>query len=208
MSRKVVNTNNLTDEAEKSEPSPRGRQAVIDAILKATSELLLKFGPSEISVRAIAERAGVKHPMIYRHFGSKDALIKAVHMREIHGIGDDVAGIESISGNVGRFLSAFEKNRWRQIALARAMIDGIDPRQLQTRFPVMEQFLRMIEGKLSESGSATDPKVFTAVLSAAAMGWMLYGPLISTATGLDELSPERQRDSIVAMLEKIIESTK
>ena len=70
---------------------PYGREEVKEAILDATEKLLLEKSPNKITVREIAESANIKHPLIHRHFGTKDAVIIAVHMREIAAVDQRVA---------------------------------------------------------------------------------------------------------------------
>ncbi len=54
------------------------RRRAIDAALA----VLRESGPEGLSTRAVAERAGVTQPALYRHFENKDALVREV-MREV-----------------------------------------------------------------------------------------------------------------------------
>jgi AcrR family transcriptional regulator len=45
------------------------------AIVEATLDLVAEHGAEGVTVRQIAERAGVQHPLIYRHFGDKRTLV-------------------------------------------------------------------------------------------------------------------------------------
>jgi AcrR family transcriptional regulator len=53
----------------------RKAEAVRADLLTATVELLSQRPARDVTVREIAERAGVQHSMITRHFGSKRALV-------------------------------------------------------------------------------------------------------------------------------------
>ncbi|PZS30974.1 MAG: TetR family transcriptional regulator [Pseudonocardiales bacterium] len=56
----------------------RGRPrdpAINDAILKAARELLVEFGYAEVSMEAVATRAGVSKPTLYLRWPSKGVLI-------------------------------------------------------------------------------------------------------------------------------------
>ena len=57
---------------------PSGRAAVMDAILDAATELFADRGPNAVTVRSIAERAGINHALVHRYFGTKEDLIGAV----------------------------------------------------------------------------------------------------------------------------------
>ena len=54
------------------------RPGVTDAILKATTELAAEGGLEDLTLNAIAERAGVGRPTIYRRWSSKEALLDEV----------------------------------------------------------------------------------------------------------------------------------
>ena len=59
----------MTDE----EGQGRGREATTVAILDAAEELFSVHGFSAVTVRDIAECAGVSHALVHRYLGSKDA---------------------------------------------------------------------------------------------------------------------------------------
>jgi AcrR family transcriptional regulator len=68
--------------------APRGAGAQLrDTIVNAATELLVETGYAKaVSIRAVAERAGVTSPSIYLHFADKDALLDAVcaqHFQEL-----------------------------------------------------------------------------------------------------------------------------
>ena len=54
------------------------RPASVDAILEATRRVIAERGPDKISMSAVAARAGVSRPTLYRWFPSKDALLGAL----------------------------------------------------------------------------------------------------------------------------------
>ncbi|MGI9595201.1 MAG: TetR family transcriptional regulator [Acidimicrobiales bacterium] len=60
-----------------SEPGGRGRDTVIAALVDATAAMLAEEGPARITLRGIADRAGVNKGQIHHYFGSKQALIEA-----------------------------------------------------------------------------------------------------------------------------------
>lgn len=66
------------------EKSGRTRVDTEDKLIAATAELLGEVGPRSLSVRAIAERAGVNHGLVHHYFGGKDALLQAAMERLVH----------------------------------------------------------------------------------------------------------------------------
>ncbi|MEU5095525.1 TetR family transcriptional regulator [Streptomyces sp. NPDC020996] len=67
-----------------STPSPlpasarRDAEATKAAILKAARHLLARHAHADITLKAVAERAGVSPPLVLKYFGNKDALFARV----------------------------------------------------------------------------------------------------------------------------------
>ncbi|MFG3200990.1 TetR family transcriptional regulator [Streptomyces sp. NPDC048192] len=56
----------------------RDAEATKEAILKAARHLLARHAHGDITLKAVAERAGVSPPLIVKYFGNKDALFARV----------------------------------------------------------------------------------------------------------------------------------
>ncbi len=185
---------------------PHGRDEVKKAILDATEKLLLEKSPNKITVREIAVAANIKHPLIHRHFETKDKVILAVHARRIADIEKRVEKIEDVEGNIATFFEAVKKIKFRRIALARAMMDGVSPHAIQTEFPVMKLLLDLITKKFEEKNIVTEfsPDMITAVLSATALGWFLYEPYLIASMNLEEKTEEELDRTVVEVLEELV----
>ncbi|MCH5672129.1 TetR/AcrR family transcriptional regulator [Streptomyces gilvus] len=61
-----------------SAPARRDAEATKAAILKAARHLLARHAHADITLKAVAERAGVSAPLILKYFGNKDALFARV----------------------------------------------------------------------------------------------------------------------------------
>lgn len=62
-----------------------------DRLLSAAAELLEEADGEDVSTRAICERAGVRSPTLYHHFGSKEGLLDAVVS---HGLREFLDSVE------------------------------------------------------------------------------------------------------------------
>jgi AcrR family transcriptional regulator len=71
----------MSDGSPTSAARPTGRDEITDAVLDAAERLFAAAGPSEVSLRAIATEAGVTYGLVYRHFGTKDALLERLLIR-------------------------------------------------------------------------------------------------------------------------------
>jgi AcrR family transcriptional regulator len=61
-----------------SAPARRDAEATKAAILKAARHLLARHAHGDITLKVVAERAGVSPPLILKYFGNKDALFARV----------------------------------------------------------------------------------------------------------------------------------
>ena len=59
-------------------PARRDAEATKAAILRAARYLLARHAHGDITLKAVAERAGVSAPLILKYFGNKDALFATV----------------------------------------------------------------------------------------------------------------------------------
>ncbi|MEU3826603.1 TetR family transcriptional regulator [Streptomyces sp. NPDC029080] len=59
-------------------PTRRDAEATRTAILKAARFLLARHAHADITLKAVADRAGVSPPLILKYFGNKDALFARV----------------------------------------------------------------------------------------------------------------------------------
>lgn len=66
--------------------------ALRDAAISAALSLVERDGPDGLSLRAVAEAAGVNHRALYRHFADKDALAVAVAAIGFERLADRIHG--------------------------------------------------------------------------------------------------------------------
>ena len=64
-------------------PSPRLRRAErYDVLVDAAAELVAEHDVEAVSMEAVAARAGVSRPLVYKHFPNRHELLAAVYRRE------------------------------------------------------------------------------------------------------------------------------
>ena len=93
---------------------PRRRRdaaAARAAILDAAERHLVVAGPSGIRLQEVAADAGVSHPTVLHHFGTREGLVKAVITRSLAAVTARV--VEAISQSTG------------DTAQVAAMLDGV-----------------------------------------------------------------------------------
>jgi len=55
---------------------PTGRVEIEEAAIIAAADQLASLGPSQMTVRGVAEAAGVNHALVHRHLQTKDRVIR------------------------------------------------------------------------------------------------------------------------------------
>src|SRR5215475_4295669 len=70
-----------------------------EMILDVTEKQLAAVGPSGIRLQDVAREAGVSHPTVLHHFGSRAGLVKAVIARSLKTINASL--VEAINASAG-----------------------------------------------------------------------------------------------------------
>ena len=70
------------EETDSPEPLRLARAERRDVLLDAAAELVAGGDVEEVSMDAVAERAGVSRPLVYKHFSNRSDLLAAVYQRE------------------------------------------------------------------------------------------------------------------------------
>ena len=162
---------------------PAGRDAVTEALIEATSALILERGVT-VSVRDIAQRAGVNHGLVHTYFGSKEALISAAFGQLV-----DRAAAELDDDGFPPADLAFRRGGEVARALARTMLDVTgDP---YPRHPILPSWRAALAARRP---AATDEELDEAVIVATTLGlgWALFGEHLCGILDVDE----EERDAI------------
>lgn len=177
---------------------PRGRDSVRAALIDAAARMFAEQGPRAVSVREVAREAGVNHGLVHRHFGSKEGLLQEVmaHLASrIAGSMGEVSGSESLADLLGStFGATADAVHWR--ILARAMLDGQDPSDLQEDFPVVARMLAAAERGTSSPLSA---QALVTLILAAGFGVLLFEPYLKVSTGQDDEAWQKTRSELMAL---------
>ncbi|MCK6524159.1 TetR/AcrR family transcriptional regulator [Myxococcota bacterium] len=148
----------------------------------AAAELLRDRPPAEVSVREIAQRAGVNHGLVHRLYGSKDALVLAVLRQVFRQTGEAIAAraADDLEAALASGLDVLLRERWIAGVIAHAMARG-DLDQLPVAS--MTPLVRTLHGEPLPDDLAAS----VALGEAAALGWMLFEPFIARGSSLGGL---------------------
>ena len=130
--------------APKKVPRPHGRDEVVAAVIDAATTLFAERGPAAVSLREIAQSAGVNLGLIHRHIGSKTDLLIAV-LKARPGMGPAAQDpLEEAAVMLGRGLAPPAYT----VIVVRAALDGYDLATLGLDYPTLEAWARGLRARL------------------------------------------------------------
>ena len=87
--------------------SPRPKKATDDEILTATTRVMSRLGPHEVTLADIAAEAGLTASALVQRFGSKRALLLALSERYAHATSELFAGLRAADTSPLRAIYAY-----------------------------------------------------------------------------------------------------
>ncbi len=189
------------------EPVPEGRQrgraASERVLVEAAMACFAEVGPNDVSVRAIAERAGVNHGLVHHYFGSKAGLVDAV----VRDVQEYFAEALASGGGVSFMTTEDPRPLIAMRAMARIIVDGAMPTH-QAEFPVMAAAANVVQNLGVHD--VAQSRLLAAQVLAMLMGWSLFEPFLVASIGrnLDEAPDLRSqlRESALRMVTTSVSS--
>ncbi len=179
---------------------PTGRDEITDAVLDAAERLFAAAGPSDVSLRAIATEAGVTYGLVYRHFGTKDALQERLLNRYAERWRAHLGDNPDYSSALGDLLgSSFDTGAYLRL-LAWTLLTGEPDRSADSygQHATLDELPPLAPG-------TGDARLQTAGALAFAFGWHFFNPFIRAALHLEDQSPEALQSAIRAQLQGLID---
>lgn len=189
------------------------REQTTDRILDAATELFAARNPRDVTVREVAEKAGVSHALVHQYVGSKDDLLNAVIQR----VATDRVAIVRESAQLKDALELLTQqiltNRLHTKTLVRSAMDGIEYLSLKDRIATGHALIDLA-GATAASGNRPaeppgdiDSRVLTAAVTALLLGWGALEDWLWPVFDLDPADKQdiyRQVGEIVAYLADLV----
>ena len=168
-----------------SRPS-RNRADTEERLIVAAAELLAEIGPRSVTVRAIAERAGVNHGLVHHYFGGKDGLVRAAMVRLVMDHAER-ARVRAHGGPLPAALGLVDDPVYLR-AVVRAVLDD-EPALARTELDLGVSVPRAALEHVAASRGQVEPDMETKALlglgMAMEMGWAALEPFICAVTGVE-----------------------
>ncbi len=180
----------------------RGSDAVKAALIEAASEILAEVGPRALSIRSVADRAGVNHGQIHHYFGGKRGLLRAATSRLAN---DHWNAARQRDGDdlVPPVLSLIEDTRyWR--ATCQAVMDGdmdLARIEIDENISVPRHALRAMQQRDGVADDDLSYKARFAAIAALQLGWVAFEDFMMLVADV----PEQQRESLRAEVKRLVE---
>ncbi|MGA0862511.1 MAG: TetR family transcriptional regulator [Ilumatobacteraceae bacterium] len=173
-----------------------GRVSAEQRLVEAAAEMLAEVGPRAMSVRQVAERAGVNHGLVHHYFGGKDGLLRAA-MRRL--VSDHERWAREVSGG-GPFpvpMALGGDQRYLR-AVVRSLLDGetdLALTELSSGVSVPRQAMEAEVARRGLDAADVETKATVGAAMALEMGWAALEEFIFAVTGTtaDEADNVRTR---------------
>ena len=165
-----------------SEPSTSSK----DRLLASAIILFAQRGPASVSVRDIGRHAGVNQGLIYRHFGSKEALLAEAIQEGASGLFPAALAADGFDFDLMSHLLHHSSPAPR--LLARTIVDGIQITAVRQQFPVLRRLLDTSDHGPTGTGPVvgSDPRLAVVSVGALALGSVIWGGLLRNTLGLSD----------------------
>lgn len=189
----ISHMSNVSAEPSDQAPAPaaprreRGRAASERALVNAAIDLIAEHGPNSVTVRTIAQRAGVNHGLVHHYFGSKAGLIRAVLVAMAERFREE---FERDSTGVPMLIRNPELAALAAKVSARMMLDGVLTAS-ELGFPAVQEVRKSLAARFGLEGE--ELQLLTAQAIAITTAWMLFEPQLLRSVGLDPDDAEKWR---------------
>ena len=159
--------------------APHGEAAVRASLIASATDLFADRGPRAVTVRQVADAAGVNHGLVHHYFGSKDGLVAAVLEELAARSADEVA----TAANAAVLYAAGGATERHGRIIAHLLLEGRDVAEFKAAFPTVQL---LVERFGREDGVDDDQaRARVAQVVALVLGWQLFEPFLGAAAGLD-----------------------
>lgn len=184
-------------------------EVVKSRIIEVAKGLFTSHGIKDVSIRKIAEEAGINHALVIRYFGSKAELVTEILRREISALTyqrpekpGQSFGLEFLRKILFDSLTT-QRNTMKLIV--RSALDGLSPESYvdENSERAAGKLAKWIESQQTAS-NLPDPKLTSLVINAAMFSFVTNAPWLLSSVGLPPDDFEKQKEAIVDVLVWII----
>lgn len=180
----------------------RSREETTARILDAAEELFAKRDPAKVTVREIAENAGVTHPLVHQYVGSKADILNLILERGAPQRQRIMAEHPEFREVTPLLMEDILSRRVHSRAVLRSVMDGVPYGDFEDRVRSGQMYLGLARDSLEKGRSravdppAMDPEIVLAAVTALAYGWVAAEDALKKLYGVSD-DKTRVREQIV-----------
>ena len=189
--------------------TPRGdSERTKTEIIAAARQLFAARGILAVSVRDVAQAAGVTHGLVHHYFGTKEQLVAVVLGNAILSSAEFLAAnpiaasadsLDVMRHVIRHFLT---EGQTTALLIARAELTGFEPEKLVppdalSTIGMMAKRFAELQAETKPTGPRMDPALASVCLGAAMFGLTVVHPWLMAAAGLPAEDYERRLDELV-----------
>jgi TetR/AcrR family transcriptional regulator, repressor for neighboring sulfatase len=190
----------------------RGREASTEAILEAAEELYYDRGFDDVTVRDIAERAGVSHALVHQYAGSKEEIFRAVLARNdglmVAAATSPLGLLECAALILRRGLEPSGREYLR--LLMRTALSGVPYDQTTGHFTEVDRLVELAARQAAAASPAEradkdlDPRLVGACVGSLFLGWVAGESWLRPAWGLQDMDDAEIADGLERVILSIL----
>jgi AcrR family transcriptional regulator len=170
-------------------------------LINAAAEMLGEVGPRAMSVRGIAERAGVNHGLVHHYFGGKDGLLQAAMTQLVEQHADFVR--EQSHGSPIPVPLALKEDQSYLRAVVRSVLDDemeLAEIELRAGVSVPRTALQHAITQRNMAEADLETKARFSLGMATEMGWAALEPFIFATM---DVQGEKEKESVRAYVRNL-----
>jgi len=183
---------------------------VKDRIIDVASKLFAQHGVAGISIRKIAEEAGINHALVFRYFGSKDELVTEILRRELSTLKNTFSVIPDKTSdavqNLRNLLLGFLNNNQDLVKLiVRTELDGLSPESYidQNSERLASKLANWIESQQTDK-NLPNAKLVSIVVIGTLISLVTISPWLITSVGYPLTGSDKRSEDVIDVLMWII----
>jgi AcrR family transcriptional regulator len=161
-------------------------------ILDAAEKTMGREGPAALRLQDVAREAGVSHPTILHHFGSREGLVRALNLRGLERLRsallERIGGQHSSEDGIARSFRAFRDGMAQRILWLMQMKD-LPPGDGVPLVEEIAQSLHALRVSFAPPGASVDfedSRAISHLVAVAGFGDAVMGARLRQRSGQDE----------------------
>ena len=187
---------------------PVGRAEVMEAVREAATDLFAERGPDAVTVREVADRAGVNHALIHRHFGTKEELLRVVLSEAVERMAVAARNTTNTGEDIRELVAAMRQEEPAIRLLGWAILAGYPIEQVWPEYPAFQKVQTVLSDEQERSGGRgdrEDPRIVVATGTAMLFGWILFRPFLERAARLSDISGLDDEDVLFTAAQQLLD---